>query len=128
MPEPEVYKHITLENCHFLNRFKFSCILSETNFNFLVHILRTSYANSITEMFIKFWGGWTPRLEQKLEALEKVDWGSLDTVLSGPKFRSMLSLCIEIDYLSGLQALPQFLEKNLPKAHKRNIFAEEVAW
>lgn len=79
-------------------------------------------------MFVKFWGGWTPQLDQKVKALEEQDWAALDTVLSSLRFKSLTSLCIEIDYLSGLKALPDFLEKHLPKAFKRKIFVEEVAW
>ena len=104
-----------MENARALSQFKYCCILSPSNFSLFVHILRTIPPRTVKDLFVKFFGGWTPTIAEKTKSLEELDWASLDTVLSGSRYSSLASLCIQIDYLSGLQAVPEFLEKHMPK-------------
>ena len=123
-----MYKHLSLENARELAKFKYCCILSPSNFSLFVHVLRTLPPRTVTDLFVKFFGGWTPKLEQKTKALEELDWTSLDGVLSGSRYSSLKSLCVQIDYLSGLEAVPAFLEKHMPKTSKKNLYVDEVTW
>lgn len=121
-----VFTHVSVEHARHLKKFKYSSILSPSNFAFLVHILGTVPPGAISKIFVKFWGGWNPKLETKMQAMQEIDWNSLDLVLSSTRYSTLTDLCIEIDYLDGLNALPEFLRKQLPRLHKKGVLVEEL--
>ena len=61
-----------------------------------------------------------------MKSLEEFDWTSLDVVLSSSRFKSLSAICIEIDYLNGVDALQEFLAKHLPLLHKRRVLVNEL--
>ena len=124
--DPAILQHITLDNAHLLRKFKYMCILTASNLVLLLHILRTSPPQCISEMWVKFWGGFKGNVEAKLKSLEEFDWTSLDVVLSSSRFKALSAICIEIDYLNGVDALQEFLAKHLPLLHKRRVRVNEL--
>ncbi|KAF7791085.1 hypothetical protein EIP86_002046 [Pleurotus ostreatoroseus] len=124
--ELDVYKSLSLSNAICLRRLKFSSNLSPSIFSLLVQMLRTAPIGAITDIFILFWTEWTPSLEQKIKALEAIDWTPLDNALSATRYKALEHLCIQVVYMRGLSALPTFLEQKLPKLHKKGVLIDEL--
>ena len=126
MIEPNVYKSLSLSNAICLRRLKFSSNLSPSIFSLLVQMLRTAPIGAITDIFILFWTELAPSPEQKIKALETIDWTALDNALSATRYKALRNLCIQVVYMRGSSALPAFLEQKLPKLHKKGVLVDEL--